>query len=430
MHSMATNEKRTPAPLPLDQALNQIDAFIKKHLVCSMHHRTVLALWVVHTYCYQHFPVTPYLEISSPEGQSGKTVCLGLLEVLCHKPWKPGGVTAACLATRIANQQPALLLDDWHTVLRSSGNQSIVGLLKAGSMSGSYYPEYPKEKDWDGLVFCPKAFAGQGRLPAALAPLCVPIVLRRKRPKEKVVAFWGETARWEVRDLAKSLAAWAEDNSKLIGDLASQNFANARIASLSGPRFSALVPLLTVAGAAGRRWANKALLALHRILSAEKPKSSTGLQLLSDIRGFFALHNDPPKIHAAPLLEYLNGLEERPWKNLTARSLGFLLHDFPIHRRTNQRIGNQQLKGFAFQHFVESWGSYLPHLSSRRSPRPLPAANQVVAMEVSSVPNGAPSVPNSPSSVPSGTPSVPKGPASVPNLSSETRNPNVFNSSA
>src|SRR5205807_8518600 len=46
--------------------------------------------------------------------------------------------------------------------------------------------------------------------------------------------------------------------------------------------------------------------------------------------------------------------------------------------------------------------------------------NQVVATEVSSVPNGASSVPNSPSS-------VPKGPVSVPKLPSKTNNHNVYN---
>src|SRR5205807_5373269 len=90
MQSMATNENRNAPPIPIGQALKQIDAFIKTHLVCSMHHRTILALWVVHTYCYNHFPVTPYLEISSPEPQSGKSLCLCLLKELCHKSWIPG----------------------------------------------------------------------------------------------------------------------------------------------------------------------------------------------------------------------------------------------------------------------------------------------------------------------------------------------------
>ena len=409
MQSMATNENRNAPPLPLDQALHQISTFIGKHLVCSRHHRTILALWIAHTYCYDRFPVTPYLEISSPEPQSGKSLCLCLLQELCHKSWIPGGVTAACLTTRLANEQPTLLLDDWHTVLRSSGNQPLLALLKAGARSGSYYPEYPKEKDWDGLVFCPKAFAGHGRLPASLAPLCIPIVLRPKKPRERVESYWHEFLSMDIWALRKSLAAWVDENSKLLRDLNFQNLANAKFRSLAGPRFNALLPLLAVAGAAGKRWANKALLALLRIFSAEQaPTSSAGLQLLSDIREFFTLQNDPPKIHTAGLLEYLNGLENRPWKHLTPNTLRVILQDYPIHRSSNQRIGDQQFKGFSFQNFVASWESYLPRLSSRRSPRPVATATQVV-------PNGLGVVPNGVQVVPNGGGVVPNAPQVVPN---------------
>src|SRR5437016_10330298 len=102
------------------------------------------------------------------------------------------------MATNENRNAPPLPIDqalkqiDAFTVLRSSGNQPLLALLKAGSRSGSYYPEYPKEKDWDGLVFCPKAFAGHGRLPASLAPLCIPIVLRPKKPRERVESYWHE----------------------------------------------------------------------------------------------------------------------------------------------------------------------------------------------------------------------------------------------
>jgi len=421
--TMAANENRNYQPETFAGVLHQIDAFIEKHLLCSRHQRTILALWVAHTYCYQHFPVTPYLDISSPEGQSGKTVCLGLLEVLCHNAWKPGGVTAACLTTRIANHQPALLLDDWHTVLRSSGRQPLLGLLKAGTMSGSYYPEYPKEKDWDGLVFCPKAFAGQGRLPASLSTHCIPIVLRRKKHTEKVIAFWPENARSEARELTKSLSAWVEENQEHVRPLACEALSDKRLESMSGPRREVILPLMALAAFAVVRWFKRAMIAHLRIFSAQQSHpSSVALQLLSGIRGFFTQQNDPPKIHTAPLLEYLNGLEDRPWKKLTPNGLRLLLQNFPIHRSSTLRIAGEKLKGFTFQHFVESWESYLPHLASRRLPRLVPDQTQVVADEASVVAEGSSVVANGLSSVPNHAPSV-------PNLPAKTNNPNVFNNS-
>ncbi len=374
----------------------------------------------VHTYCYDHFPVTPYLEISSPESQSGKSLCLCLLKELVAKPWMPGGVTASCLTTRLANNQSTLLLDDWHTVLRSSGNQPLLALLKAGARSDSYYPEYPKEKDWDGLVFCPKAFAGPGRLPAALIPLCIPIVLRRKKPRELAEPFWDKRVGADIVELCKSLSAWASDNSKLIRAFASQNLASTKLRALSGPRFNVLVPLFTIATAAGKKWANKTLLALHRIFSAEQAHtSSVGLQLLSDIRQFFKSQNDPPRIHTVPLLEYLNDLQERPWKSLTPNTLRVILQDYPIHRSGAQRVDGQKLKGYTFQHFVTAWESYLPHLSSRRSPRPVPNGAQVVA-------NAPQAVANMVGVVANGGEVVAKTPRVVANSPSKTNNSNVL----
>ena len=151
--------------------------------------------------------------------------------------------------------------------------------------------------------------------------------------------------------------------------------------------------------------------------------------MLSGIRGFFTLQNDPPKIHTAPLLEYLNGLEDRPWKKLTPNGLRLLLQNFPIHRSSTLRIAGEKLKGFTFQHFVESWESYLPHLASRRSPRLVPDQSQVVADEASVVAEGSSVVAEGPSVVANGLSIVPNHAPSVPNLPTKRNNPNVFNNS-
>jgi hypothetical protein len=80
------------APVPesvssISQTLDDIDSLLSKFLVCSTPQRAILALWIVHTYCYRAFPVTPYLEIHSPEKQSGKTVCLRLLQFVSNNAW-------------------------------------------------------------------------------------------------------------------------------------------------------------------------------------------------------------------------------------------------------------------------------------------------------------------------------------------------------
>jgi hypothetical protein len=312
-----SNSAETSTPSAIAQTLDQVDAFLRRYLVCSAQQRTILALWVAHTYCFNRFPVTPYLEIYSPEKQSGKTVCLRLLKLLCNHPWLPVGINASRLVIRIASCQPTLLLDNWDTVFRASGSQSIVGFLDAGATQGSYYSFNADNNYSDFPVFCPKAFAGHQRLPAPLADRCFPILLRRLKNKEQVLPFWEDVASNKAYGLAKSLRSWAEENHDLLREVALR-ILGSPVLGLSVARNQLMAPLMAIATIAGGKWPRKLGCARFRIVAASLAQPpSIGLQLLTDIRSFFSLNNDPPRIHTAPLLEYLNALEDRPWKKLT-----------------------------------------------------------------------------------------------------------------
>ena len=78
-----------PQPVPFTETFDALNKLIWRYLVCSEYQRIVLALWIVHTYCFDVLPVTPYLNIYSPEKQCGKTICLQLLRMLASNPWMP-----------------------------------------------------------------------------------------------------------------------------------------------------------------------------------------------------------------------------------------------------------------------------------------------------------------------------------------------------
>jgi len=142
---------------------------------------------------------------------------------------------------------------------------------------------------------------------------------------------------------------------------------------------SFVVPLLAIAEVVGGKWPGKARTALKKIFNAAPDEPPTvGLQLLSDIRDFFIQEHDPPSIHSAPLLRYLNLLEDRPWKTpakgLTPNRLRNILKYFSIAKTSAQVIGGKNLRGFTFRHFSDSWQRYLPHLPPRRPTSPGDAA--------------------------------------------------------
>src|SRR5215471_7362902 len=84
-------------PIDGNDLLNQVTQFIGCYLQCSEHQRTVLALWVLHTHSTTAAQVTPYLAIQSAQKQSGKTLCLQLLSLLCADPALTAGFTANTL---------------------------------------------------------------------------------------------------------------------------------------------------------------------------------------------------------------------------------------------------------------------------------------------------------------------------------------------
>ncbi len=361
-----------PDPPSMAQILDDISALVRQYLFCTEDQLTVLTLWIVHTYGFEYFSVAPYLNIFSPESQSGKTVCMQLLHLLCHNAWMPSGITPARLIKRVVNSQPTLLLDNWNTLLRPAGDQSMVGFLTAGWAHGNRFVAR-NQKEADESIFCPKAFAGPIGLPASLADRCIPIALQRRKPTRQILPFWPDIVFKAALRVVEPIPGWFRKNAGVLREKAFIFLCHPWL-EISRHQDDAAAPLLAIAQLAGGKWLRKAQYSLFRIFKAHSAgPHSIGIQLLSDIRNFFREHQDPPRIHTGPLLEYLNALEDRPWtdkktkKKLTSNGLRLMLQNFPIHRSSNQRIGTLNFKGFSFRHFVLSWETYLPELASLQS---------------------------------------------------------------
>ena len=122
-----TNSDNSPA-----EALDRIEDLISDYLVCSDHQRAILALWILHTYSYQAAFITPYLDISSPVEESGKSTCLGVLRGLCAQPWWASGIPSSTLTRKIISERPTDLLDNWHATFRGTDKHPVTGFLANG----------------------------------------------------------------------------------------------------------------------------------------------------------------------------------------------------------------------------------------------------------------------------------------------------------
>src|ERR1700746_1526227 len=82
----AAAAKKTAEEPISSNLFDSLAAYISTYLSCDQHQLTVLTLWAAYTRFFKAFRTAVYLNVRSPEPQSGKSTCLMLLNELAGKP--------------------------------------------------------------------------------------------------------------------------------------------------------------------------------------------------------------------------------------------------------------------------------------------------------------------------------------------------------
>jgi hypothetical protein len=100
-----------PWPSRVDGAelLNEISDAIGRYIVMSPESKGMLALWALHTHCFNCFAHSPRLAITSPEKGCGKTTALDVLGCLVARPLPTTNATAAAIFRIVEIAAPTLL---------------------------------------------------------------------------------------------------------------------------------------------------------------------------------------------------------------------------------------------------------------------------------------------------------------------------------
>jgi hypothetical protein len=362
----------TPAPerpAPEDGAalLDALAAFVRRFVVITDEQAAVIALWVVHTHALDACEATPYISITSPEKESGKTRLLEVLDALVARAWFTGRATAAVLVRKIDKERPTLLLDESDAAFQGEKEyaEALRGLLNTGyraSGRASLCVGQGANIGYrDFSTFGAKAIAGIGQLPDTVASRAVPIRLERRARGEHVEAWRERRGREAAAPLHKRAEAWAASVEQTL-----------RHAEPDPPRElgdraqDTAEPLLAIADVAGGDWperARAALVTLHGERTMEA--GSAGVRLLADVRTVFDARN-VDRLATADLLEGLHGLEDAPWsdwsrgRSLAARGLGDLLRPYRVRSRTVRLDDEGTAKGFKREQFEDAWDRYTP----------------------------------------------------------------------
>lgn len=327
--------------------------------------RDAVALWTVHTYCFEQFEQSPILHITSPEARCGKTRLLDVAELVVSRHWRAITPSEAVVYRLIEEETPTLLLDEVDTIFRQGKGVNYEGLralLNAGNRRGTTVPrcvgEGSKLKIKNFTIYCPKALAGIGKLPNTVADRSIVIELQRKKKDEPVEKFRYRDAKKEGEPLQERLATWAS----------TVNLSSARPVmppNLDDRCEDNWEGLLAIADAAGADWAQRARdSAVKLSIGRGEDDTSLGLKLLADCKTIFIEKNEE-RLRSNELLEALNALETSPWgeylngRPLTARGLARLLRRYNI-KPTAHRFEGEVSKGYLKEDFRDAWERYLP----------------------------------------------------------------------
>ena len=356
------------APTGLPAALTAIERFLVRYVVFARPEAVVaVVLWVAHTHAIERADATPYLAISSPVKQSGKT---RLLECLRHLARGCPGIVITPTAATIyrsleATPDGTLLLDELDAAFtdRSDKYEEVRAVINAGHRRGATVPRnVPGPKNaWvvkHFPVFGPKALAGIGKLPDTVSDRSIPIRMHKRKPTEPIAKFRERAVRAEAQPLVSGLVA-ALDRRPPADEASAPEVLPDRAAD-------AWEPLLAIADAAGGDWPARARQAAVVLHATRADDDSLGLRLLSDLRlAFDRLAVE--RLSTADLIAALCEDEEGPWAAdrvpLTPHRLGRLLAPFDIASK-QMRIGSANVKGYARVSFVDAWDRYLAPSSS------------------------------------------------------------------
>lgn len=356
---------RVPAAGKVARVLFAAEAMLGRYVYLRLDaQRIAVVLWVAHTYCVDHFEQSPILAVTSAVMRSGKTRLFDVLELMVWRPWRVILPSDAVVYRYIEQKKPTLMLDEADAIFgkKAGEYEGLRALLNAGNRKGTVVPRVvgqgAKMRVQEFNVFCPKAVAGIGSLPATVADRAIPVRMERRAKGDPVAKFRRADAdpdAFEIREAFEALTL-----PEAIGSVNPDQVPD----ELDDRAAESWEPLLAVADLAGGAWperARRAAVELHA--TREQDEEALSLVLLRDVRSIFDGRDDR-RIHTTDLLAALHEVESSPWgdyfgKPMTAHALAKLLRPYHIEPRLF-RTGQEVRRGYALDQFADAFSRYVP----------------------------------------------------------------------
>lgn len=354
-----------PWPEPVDGAalLDDIKRLVEHYASLPAGGAVAVVLWVLHTWAFEAFGVSPNLMITAPERESGKTRVTELLSWMVRRPKPVSDASAAAIIRGIERDRPTLLFDEAQSFLKRKADDPIRGVLLA-SFARRFAVVERVEGESNEVrafsTFAPKAMNGRNlaRVDDMLTSRSIVLAMTRAPRRLPELRADRDPVGEELR---RRCARWANDNAPALRD------ADPDMGERMGRSAQVWRPMFAIAHEAGGDWPAHACSAAD-LLEASAAKvahggDTLGVMLLADVREVFGTRD---RIKSEDLDQALLDLPERPWatlrrgdKPMTAQARGRMLADYGIHAATLRFADGDRKKGYQRTDFEHAWAAYL-----------------------------------------------------------------------
>ena len=346
---------------PVDGAglLEELRKYITRFVVLLKDADVVLALWVLHTWIFDCFDITPYLVITSPTRRCGKSLVLTILNWLCCRAKKNDSMSKAAIYRSVENDRPTLVLDEVGWVVDQKDERQ--GIL-CGGFERNGFVEVCEGEGTNITVrrystYCPKAFGLIGKLTATLMDRSIEIPMLRKKNEEVERLRRGDND--QHAELRRKCLRWANDNRKALATIEPK-----LLEGLKDRAIDIWEPLLAITEQVGGEWPKLAEKAAIALSGGEAATEERSVELLADIRVIFDA-TGLDEITTKALLDALCADKERRWatynkgKAISDRQVAKLLKQFSIVSEDVYPPGEKHAKGYKRVRFLDAFERYL-----------------------------------------------------------------------
>jgi hypothetical protein len=346
-------------------ALAIVHHLLQRYVALRAHQSVAVALWIVHTFLYRQFTVTPRLMVTSPVRGCGKTTLLDLIEALCARPLKSDNITAAGIYHAVDSEHPTLLIDEADN-LGLAGNGALRAVLNSGHRKGGNITRYHHGGARAFSTFSPVAVAAIGTLSLPITHRSIVIHMERHDG-------WCDLKRLDKDDADtkadldiayRMIFKWARE-----AELSSDPPIPAQLRNRQADNWR---PLVAIADAFSADWGRQAREAAVTFAGEHQDEDAVVI-LLRDIRGIFDGRRSD-RLPSKTIVDELNAADDAMWlewrgihgdqqpRKLSQGELAKLLAPFQIRPQTIRiaphASGKPTAKGYYRTQFEVAWRAY------------------------------------------------------------------------